>query len=270
MSAKRGLTVGRMVELGGVSRASFYRFEAMGSDERMDRDMDLRDAIQRIALKWPVAMLLCGAGPRPAAGSQPAYSAGAGSPAQLFTQSALQKHAGTPTTSEQIWIKCTDQEHRLAYVPQYHHDVFISYAHRDELTADEKPGWVSAFETALRIELGAALGDDPVIWFDRNRLKPGFVLSHTIRYDLSRTAIFLRLESPSYWQSPYCNQEFEWFSSPELPLDSIQIEGRSRIVSVIVRPSGFRTALIESTTYFTMVHCPSTVSGRSPNRPHKH
>jgi hypothetical protein len=126
----------------------------------------------------------------------------------------------------------------LAYVPQYHHDVFISYAHRDELTADEKPGWVSAFEAALRIELGAALGDDPVIWFDRNRLKPGFVLSHTIRYDLSRTAIFLKLESPSYWQSPYCNQEFEWFSSPELPLDSIQIEDRSRIISVIVRPSG--------------------------------
>jgi transposase InsO family protein len=40
-----------MVELGGVSRASFYRFD----DEvttRVDRDMDLRDAIQRIALKW--------------------------------------------------------------------------------------------------------------------------------------------------------------------------------------------------------------------------
>jgi len=40
-----------MVELGGVSRPSFYR-----SDEdspKVDRDMDLRDAIQRIALKWP-------------------------------------------------------------------------------------------------------------------------------------------------------------------------------------------------------------------------
>ena len=53
MSAQRGLTVGRMVELGGVSRASFYRFEATGSDKPIDRDMDLRDAIQRIALKWP-------------------------------------------------------------------------------------------------------------------------------------------------------------------------------------------------------------------------
>ncbi len=41
-----------MVELAGVSRASYYRFdeESLG---RSDRDMDLRDAIQKIALKWP-------------------------------------------------------------------------------------------------------------------------------------------------------------------------------------------------------------------------
>ncbi len=41
-----------MVELGGVSRPSFYRFDDEGGP-RVDRDMDLRDAIQRIALQWP-------------------------------------------------------------------------------------------------------------------------------------------------------------------------------------------------------------------------
>jgi len=52
VKADRGLTIARMVELGGLSRASFYRY---GEDaaERPDRDMDLRDAIQRIALEWP-------------------------------------------------------------------------------------------------------------------------------------------------------------------------------------------------------------------------
>jgi len=41
-----------MVELGSVSRASFYRF---GEDHqaRPDPDKDLRDSIQRIALEWP-------------------------------------------------------------------------------------------------------------------------------------------------------------------------------------------------------------------------
>ena len=52
MKAKRGLTIVRMVKLGGLSRASFYRF---GEEcrEGPDPDMDLRDAIQRIALECP-------------------------------------------------------------------------------------------------------------------------------------------------------------------------------------------------------------------------
>jgi transposase InsO family protein len=43
-----------MVKLGGVSRASFYRFggDASAKPACAD-DMDLRDAIQRIALEWP-------------------------------------------------------------------------------------------------------------------------------------------------------------------------------------------------------------------------
>src|SRR5947209_10281058 len=126
----------------------------------------------------------------------------------------------------------------MAYVPQYHHDVFISYAHRDEQTPDDGPGWVSAFASALRVELGAELGDDPVVWFDRERLKPGFVLSETIRYDLSRTAVFLRLQSPSSDQSGYCAQELDWFRSPQLPLDGMEVEGHSRLISVIIRTKG--------------------------------
>jgi putative transposase len=48
----RGLTVERMTELGRVSRSGFYRFDDR-CERPGDRDMDLRDAIQRIALEWP-------------------------------------------------------------------------------------------------------------------------------------------------------------------------------------------------------------------------
>jgi putative transposase len=41
-----------MVELGRVSRSGFYRFEEKAK-AGPDRDMDLRDAIQHIALEWP-------------------------------------------------------------------------------------------------------------------------------------------------------------------------------------------------------------------------
>jgi putative transposase len=50
VKADRGLTIEQMVELGRVSRSGFYRFH----EDRLapDPDMDLRDAIQRIALEW--------------------------------------------------------------------------------------------------------------------------------------------------------------------------------------------------------------------------
>jgi len=45
------MTVRRMCQLGHVSRASLYRFSPAPSDP--DRDLDLRDEIQRIALEFP-------------------------------------------------------------------------------------------------------------------------------------------------------------------------------------------------------------------------
>ena len=52
MKAARGLTIGRMAGLGQFSRSSFYRFDPERKPGA-DRDMELRDAIQLIALEWP-------------------------------------------------------------------------------------------------------------------------------------------------------------------------------------------------------------------------
>jgi len=51
VTAERGLSIERMVELGRVSRSGFYRFE--DTEAEPDLDMDLRDAIQKIAVEWP-------------------------------------------------------------------------------------------------------------------------------------------------------------------------------------------------------------------------
>ncbi len=52
MKLDRGLTIERMVKLGRVSRSGFYRFSGARPGSR-DGEMELRDAIQRIALEWP-------------------------------------------------------------------------------------------------------------------------------------------------------------------------------------------------------------------------
>jgi putative transposase len=55
MTLDGGLTMGRMIELGRVSRSGFYRLRDTEETGKRSRatDMDLRDGIQRIALKWP-------------------------------------------------------------------------------------------------------------------------------------------------------------------------------------------------------------------------
>jgi len=45
------MSVGQMCTLAEVSRAGFYRFRT--TPQAGDRDLDLRDAIQRIALEFP-------------------------------------------------------------------------------------------------------------------------------------------------------------------------------------------------------------------------
>ncbi len=52
MKVRRGLTVRRMVELTQMSRASFYRYQPEPRPRSVP-DMELRDAIQRIALEMP-------------------------------------------------------------------------------------------------------------------------------------------------------------------------------------------------------------------------
>jgi putative transposase len=52
VKADRGLTIRRLAQLGGISRSSFYRFDG-NRKPRPDSDMDLRDAIHRVALEWP-------------------------------------------------------------------------------------------------------------------------------------------------------------------------------------------------------------------------
>jgi len=51
VKANRGLTVERMAELGRISRSGFYRFQK--PEPRLNRDMELRDAMQKVAVEWP-------------------------------------------------------------------------------------------------------------------------------------------------------------------------------------------------------------------------
>jgi hypothetical protein len=121
----------------------------------------------------------------------------------------------------------------LAFVPQYYYDLFISYAHGDEAPPFH---WVSRFKAALEAELGGRLGRPPAVWFDMERLNPGFQLDEKVRYDLGRTAVLLRLISPFYNNSGYCALEREWFENAASPLDPLVVDSQRRSIMCVLRP----------------------------------
>ena len=113
----------------------------------------------------------------------------------------------------------------MAYVPSFEHDIFISYAHADNVAT----GRVSAFHRdlvqRLTTRLGARAFHKPQEWvfFDRFGLKAGDEFSPKLERSARRSAVLISLLSPSYLQAPYCIKETEWFlESKSLARDPIE------------------------------------------------
>jgi hypothetical protein len=127
----------------------------------------------------------------------------------------------------------------MAYVPKCVYDVFLSYAHVDNLPA-VGDRWVDRFkkqlEAELRAELAVCLGEQRfVVWQDVERLKPGFSLSQSIREALGKTAVVISLYSPGYIGSGYCADERASFE--QQCGDRLRLGTSSRLINVIIRSS---------------------------------
>jgi len=99
------------------------------------------------------------------------------------------------------------------------HDVFISYAHVDDLPLDparpsQSAGWVTTLvqhlEYFLRQEIGRAEGF--TVWKDRYNLRGNNALTPEIKAELERTAIFIAILSPGYLASEWCPDEAPFFA----------------------------------------------------------
>jgi hypothetical protein len=101
----------------------------------------------------------------------------------------------------------------MAYLPGFDYDIFISYAHVDNETADkDEPGWVAQFRERLEVQLSKRVGRMGAvkIWQDPS-LEGSQLFDQTIRDGINRSALFLALTSAGYLASEYCRQELKWF-----------------------------------------------------------
>ncbi len=102
----------------------------------------------------------------------------------------------------------------MAYIPGYNFDIFISYAHLDNMKMPgQEQGWIELFYQSLNLKLAQRIGkmDAVKIWWDNKKLDGTKLFDNTIEDGIRNSAIFISLLSPGYLQSEYCKKEMELF-----------------------------------------------------------
>lgn len=126
----------------------------------------------------------------------------------------------------------------MAYLKGFQHDVFISYAHVDNLPdrpdLKDQKGWVERFAARLSVALWKRLGEQVDLWRDP-RLKRSERFEAVIDEAVRGSAIFLSLLSNRYLKSEFCRHEIDLFveaaAADEL---GVVFRDRSRIFPLLL------------------------------------
>jgi len=101
----------------------------------------------------------------------------------------------------------------MAFVPGYDNDIFVSYAHVDNVPLPgAEEGWVSTLMRGLKTRLAQLLGrsGDFVVWRDPN-LSAHEPLTPQLLDALTQSAALLIVLSPGYLASEWCLREKSTF-----------------------------------------------------------
>ena len=115
----------------------------------------------------------------------------------------------------------------------FEHDIFISYAHIDNLALETgQEGWIDHFHKALKIRLAQLRGEKPRIWRDL-KLNGNDYFSDTILEQFPKVALLVSILSPRYLKSEWCIRELEHFYDAASRAIGVRIADKSRIFKVI-------------------------------------
>jgi len=99
------------------------------------------------------------------------------------------------------------------YVPNYKHDIFVSYAHVDDIVIEgAKKGWVTTMIKSLNTQLAQKLGsaDTFSLWMDYELRGNSSATRETLEH-LTNSATLVLILSPGYLASPWCYLELNTF-----------------------------------------------------------
>ena len=92
------------------------------------------------------------------------------------------------------------------YLPNYKYDVFMSYAHKDDILDGKPPGWVTDFRRHVEDRLAQILPRQFDMWMDHD-LEHEKSLTPRLIEIVNDTAVLLVVLSPSYAASEWCRRE---------------------------------------------------------------
>lgn len=128
----------------------------------------------------------------------------------------------------------------MASVSGFENDVFISYAHTDNLPLKTgEPGWIDEFHRCLARALTQHFGrpDAVKIWHDPV-LRGNQVLPPSVMEACLGSAVLLCVTSPGYMKSRWCSDEYRCFRSG-LPADyATKLGNLSPVINVRCLPTG--------------------------------
>jgi hypothetical protein len=104
----------------------------------------------------------------------------------------------------------------MAFIPEYDHDIFVSYAHvdNDPFGREQPEGWVATLVRLLRKLLDQRFGRTDLcsVWFDTNNLRGNDTVTDEIAARVRRAALFIAILSPGFIESNWCQDEARLFS----------------------------------------------------------
>src|SRR5262249_49133334 len=99
--------------------------------------------------------------------------------------------------------------------------IFVSYRSIDDETPPDtpkRPGFVTHLQQQIKYELRTTRGvQNPLVWFDRNKIAGGDVITKELQEALAMSHIFVAVLSPNYIRSAWCRDELDCFVTPSRP-----------------------------------------------------
>jgi len=162
----------------------------------------------------------------------------------------------------------------MVYIPGFEYDIFISYAHVDNLAAQKgEEGWISQFHKYLEIALAKRIGRMGVvsIWRDKT-LQGDQLFDQTIQEGLEKSALFLAITSNGYLASEYCQQELHMFvEKVKTESYGLSIADRSRVLPALINniPVNIRPKAFEGLSGYPLYEAEDVNDLGSPSVPGK-